>query len=685
MKWKLFFGSVLFLFSALGVWAQNAPSSFSSDTSKINELLRQSKEKINQDPAVAVSMANEAKLWSEKIGYEKGVATALKNTGIAYYVQGQPDEALLKWQEALRIFEGAQDNIGVADLLGNIGIFYYNRGDETKALDHYLRSLKIAESIGYKKAQVSALNNIGGIYYFKTATYDKALKYYLMALPLCQELGDQNILGAISVNVGNIYLKQNEALLDKGDSTGYKAKQEETLKKATAYFNQALKAYASNPVNIPNAYIGLGDVYMQQKNFDLALKNYQQALKLANQTGNKLNVVRSQTGIASLYFEQKDYRQAVYHYGEAEKAAAEVDAALELEVLYQQSAIAYGKLGDYQKAFAYQQLFSGVKDSLYNAETDKRIATLQFDFDLQKKQNEINLLTKDKSIQDLQLKRQKTFRIALFFVLGLFLIVAFVLYRNYRIKAKANMLLDRKNMEIERLLLNILPAEVAHELQTTGKATPRNYDAVSVMFTDFKGFTTLADKMSPQELVEELGACFMAFDHIIEKHGLEKIKTIGDAYMCAGGIPTPTDDHVFRVVRASLEIQEYVAQNNQQRRQRGLSPWDIRIGIHVGPVVAGVVGKKKYAYDIWGTTVNVASRMESSGMPGHVNISAATYELIKEKYACVYRGKVQAKNIGEIDMYLIDHEIEKAPALPMMEEVVKKEEVAVEKPASLLQ
>jgi class 3 adenylate cyclase len=149
----------------------------------------------------------------------------------------------------------------------------------------------------------------------------------------------------------------------------------------------------------------------------------------------------------------------------------------------------------------------------------------------------------------------------------------------------------------------------------------------------------------------------MEFDNIIERNGLEKIKTIGDSYMCAGGIPTADLSHPFRIVKAGLEIQEYIHEFNQKRIESNLEPLEMRIGIHVGPVVAGVVGRKKYAYDIWGSTVNIASRMESNGEPGKVNISAATYELIKDKYKCIYRGKLYAKNVGDIDMYFVQGEI----------------------------
>jgi adenylate cyclase len=207
------------------------------------------------------------------------------------------------------------------------------------------------------------------------------------------------------------------------------------------------------------------------------------------------------------------------------------------------------------------------------------------------------------------------------------------------------------------LLLNILPEETAKELETQGHAQTRYYENVSVLFTDFKGFSSIAGKLTPQELVAELNEYFVAFDEIVERHGLEKIKTIGDAYMCAGGIPVPNETHPLNALEAALEMQEFMAARNAVLQSKGLHGWELRIGIHTGPIVAGVVGKKKYAYDIWGDTVNIASRMESNGEPGKVNISSSTYQQIKDKYQCLYRGKISAKNIGEVDMYFVDCKI----------------------------
>ena len=206
------------------------------------------------------------------------------------------------------------------------------------------------------------------------------------------------------------------------------------------------------------------------------------------------------------------------------------------------------------------------------------------------------------------------------------------------------------------LLLNILPEEVAEELKAKGSADAKQYQDVTVMFTDFKGFTQISEKLSPAELVAEIDFCFKAFDNIISKHTIEKIKTIGDSYMCAGGLPVINATNATDVVNAALEIQEFMRLHLKNRLDAGKEPFEIRIGIHTGPVVAGIVGLKKFAYDIWGDTVNIASRMESSGEAGKVNISGNTYTLVKDKFNCIHRGKIQAKNKGEIDMYFVEND-----------------------------
>jgi len=206
----------------------------------------------------------------------------------------------------------------------------------------------------------------------------------------------------------------------------------------------------------------------------------------------------------------------------------------------------------------------------------------------------------------------------------------------------------------DKLLLNILPEKVAEELKEKDEVEPLIYDSVSVLFTDFVGFTKIGMSISPDELIRELDGCFTQFDEIIARFKLEKLKTIGDSYMCAGGLPVTNTTHPVDACLAALEFQAFMNQMRKIKGDMGLSYWELRLGINTGPVTAGVVGKHKFAYDIWGDTVNTASRMESSGVPGRVNISGATYELVRDYFECEYRGEIEAKGKGRVPMYYVN-------------------------------
>jgi class 3 adenylate cyclase len=212
---------------------------------------------------------------------------------------------------------------------------------------------------------------------------------------------------------------------------------------------------------------------------------------------------------------------------------------------------------------------------------------------------------------------------------------------------------ESERQKSEKLLLNILPKDVASELKEKGFAEPVLFENVSVMFTDFKGFTTIAEKLSPQELIKDLDACFVQFDKISERFNLEKLKTIGDSYMCAGGIPKRNKTHAIDCCLAALEIQSFMNIMKRLKEDMGFPYWELRLGIHTGPLIAGVIGERKFAYDVWGDTVNTASRMESSGTPGRINISYSTYEVVKDYFECEYRGEVSAKNKGVVKMYYL--------------------------------
>ena len=214
--------------------------------------------------------------------------------------------------------------------------------------------------------------------------------------------------------------------------------------------------------------------------------------------------------------------------------------------------------------------------------------------------------------------------------------------------------LNQERKKSDSLLLNILPEAVARELQQNDRVRPRDYESASVLFTDFVGFTRIAERMTPQALVEELDTCFRRFDEIARKHHLEKIKTIGDAYMAVGGVPEANRTHAIDCVFAALEIQAFMAAMREERMACGEPYWQLRLGIHTGRLVAGVIGQQKFAYDVWGDTVNTASRLESAGEANRVNISRATYEQVKDFFVCEYRGAIAAKNKGEVEMYFVN-------------------------------
>lgn len=599
------------------------------DTATVNKLIADSKGLVGSDSSKAIHLALQAKEMAHELKFRKGEAYALKAVGMVYYIRGMFVQTLDYWNQSLDLFEEIKDDVGKANMLSNIGAIYFNQGADEKALEYSLRSLQMAEKLGDTLRMITTLGNIGSIYQNKKDP--KGLEYLLKAIPLFKDNNPVSEYIGVTGNIGEIYYDNNDNA------------------KALEYYEKSINV-SSDSSSSPFSLNGIGKVYLREGKLSDALQFHNRALEIARKSDDEFQVVRSLRGIAEVYIKQGNTSLAINFYNQAKAIAEKMDdVKVELKDLYKDMALAYSRNNNFQDAFLYQSRYADIKDTLYNIETKKKLNQLQFDFELSKKQGEIVL-------QEARIKSEKQARIGVTIGLGMILIIAFIIYRNYLQKARVNKILDKQKAQIENLLLNILPKEVASELQNSGKSKPRYFEKVSVLFTDFKGFTSIADKLSPEEVVYELNECFMTFDSIMEKYALEKIKTIGDAYMCAGNIPSPHPDHAYKIIKAALEIQGFMEGYNDRRAVKGLEPWEIRIGVHVGPVVAGVVGKKKYAYDIWGSTVNIASRMESNGTTGRVNISADTYEMVKDRFDCTYRGKIYAKNLGDLDMYFVECE-----------------------------
>ncbi len=638
---------------------QNFISTAKDDSIKVNAIIELSKKYLGNDPQKTIRFGTLAEAVAEKINYKRGIAQSLKAIGLGYFQQAKYIETLEYWERALAVFDSIGDLAGVANILSNEGTAYFNQGDDTKALELYLKSLKVAEELGDTLRIVSALSNVGTIYSNKKTTQEKSIEYYFKALPLMESFSNQkaqstkDAIGTICLNIGEVYFNKDTAHLTKTLAKKYYTKAEKdsiahAADSLSLYYFEKAKTTFENSEDLPVALNWIGKVYARRKEFSKAIRYQKEAYEFAKKLEMTLEMAQARLGLADTYYNKEEIRLALDAYKEAEILALELsESNLELKNSYGGLALSYAKTGDYKNAYHYQTKFTAIKDILYNLDTEKKLGGLQFAFDIQKKQGQIDLLTKDKALQELDLQRQKVIKNAT--IGGLSVVFAFLLVVFFQKKK-----ITKEKQRSEELLLNILPAETAEELKATGTAKAKSFDLVSVMFTDFKNFTQASELLSAEELVHEINYCYSEFDKIITKYGIEKIKTIGDSYMCAGGLPATNSTHATDVVSAGLEMQKFILKNKAERESKGQPFFELRLGVHTGPVVAGIVGIKKFAYDIWGDTVNTASRMESSGEVGKVNVSGFTYEIIKDKFICVHRGKIKAKNKGEIDMYFVE-------------------------------
>ncbi|MBT8308691.1 MAG: adenylate/guanylate cyclase domain-containing protein, partial [Maribacter sp.] len=463
--------------------------------------------------------------------------------------------------------------------------------------------------------------------YSSMGNNQNTIQYYKNAIKIFKELGDSLNYAYAMENLGDEYnlnmAKPDSALLFfKESGTIFKAKNSKT---GMAY-------------NLGNK----GLAYAQLGRNTIAEENISGAIRLLEELGDYYPICVYLTYMADMYAQRADWN-AAFGYAERSLELAKQfglkeqisDAYLKLSELHEKRGNVAASLKMYKSHIAF-------KDSVRNITQVQNMANQA----LARKQIEVDL-EKQRS------KNQQNISIGTAIFLLLIGLLAFGLYRRNRFIRKTKEIIEKEKGRSDHLLLNVLPKETADELMENGKVVAKKFDSVTVMFTDFKGFTHYSENMAPEKLVETVGVYFEKFDDIMEKYGLEKIKTIGDAYMCAGGLPYPTKDHAHKMVQAAFEIVDFVNETKNNAKE-GQVYFDIRVGINTGPVVAGVVGNKKFSYDTWGDTVNVASRMESMSEPGKINISNSTYELIKTNFDCEYRGEIEAKNRGKVKMYFVN-------------------------------
>ena len=419
------------------------------------------------------------------------------------------------------------------------------------------------------------------------------------------------------------------------------------LDSALKYFEMSGAIFDAKEYEIGVAYnLGnIGLVLAQQNKYLEAEEKITQAVALMEEYEDFYPISVYLTFMADIYLEKGEFPKAVSFAKESLDLATRhglkeqiSDANLKLSELYE-------SVGDLENALAFYKKYVQYRDSVINVTSIQQMANIQSDFEVSQMQMEVDLLNE-------QRRNQRLIVISISIALFLLGLLAFGLYRRFLFIRRTKNVIEKEKSRSDSLLLNILPEETASELKAFGKVKAKKFDQVTVLFTDFKGFTPYAEHLPPEELVETVDYYFSKFDEIMDKHGVEKIKTIGDAYMAAAGLPYPMQDHAQRVVRAAQDIICF-AQESRDNPNLKKAKFEIRIGINSGPLVAGVVGTKKFAYDIWGNTVNIASRVETNSDPGRISISEHTYHLVKDEFDCVFRGKVQLKNSDPMNIYYV--------------------------------
>lgn len=520
------------------------------------------------------------------------------------------------------------------------GNAFLNKGDFHAALEAYLTSLNYAKRMNSKIGMGAVTISIADIY-SEMGNSANAELYYTRGIAILRETKDSIKLATALLNAGDEFTRDKKYAI------------------ALDYFKESGAIFKKKQHLIGTAYnLGnIGMVYAQQGNNKLAKANIQEAIAILEELEDYAAVTVYLMEMSNIYHKQNDWKTALDYANTSLELAKKYglkdqisNANLKLSELYDQK-------GDLARSYMYYKDHIKYRDSVTNLQTVQQMADLRTDYEVSQKQIEVDLLEKDSLIQQLKEKRQKNIIIATVIALFLIFLLAVGLYRRYKYIRKTNLIIEKEKNRSDNLLLNILPEETALELKNNGKVIAKKFESVSVLFTDFKGFTEYAENLSPEKLVESVDYYFSKFDEIMEKYGLEKIKTVGDSYMCAAGLPYPTTDHALVMVKAALEIAQFVQTSKDRNHNNDLTRFEIRIGINSGPVVAGVVGTKKFAYDIWGDTVNIASRMESCSEPGKVNVSESTYQLVNKVYLCEYRGEIEVKNRGLLKMYFVNNTI----------------------------
>jgi class 3 adenylate cyclase len=655
MKRSLLFSSIAFLCLSTILSAQPPAAKLDSlsnelkkdqpDTSRVKTLQRFAFELLNTGMFDSVRVyAQQGLDLIPRAGLESYRHNLLNVVGISYFYQGNIDEARQNWEQALSLARKYEDKRAVNNISMNLGNVQQTLGNYPAAQAIYFECLAESERTNDMKAVSGLLGNIAVVFGLM-GEYEKSLDF----------LGRQE---ALIDSFGSVPDKARW-LVNMCEALSSLKKYDEAERRA----NELIQLSAEHGFlpGVAGGHGSLANMKTAQNMLEEAEYHLRESTAISKMMGDVSTVADNQGRMANIYLRMADSTnhdvlQKLYK-GDWRKILGMAKTYTDSSMMYlTQTGDLRGlmdahsmltqiheRLGNYREAYFNHLQVKTLSDSLLNSERDKKITQTAMQYEFDKKEAAAKAEQEKKDI------RQATIRNSSLAGMGGAIIFLLIVYRQRN-------RIHREKERSDDLLLNILPSEVADELKQKGSADAKHFDATTVLFTDFVKFTEISEHLSPAELVAEIDACFKGFDAIIVKHGLEKIKTIGDSYMAACGLPAPSASHASQAIRAALDMNDFITARSRQKKTEGKDSFDIRIGLHSGPVVAGIVGVKKFQYDIWGDTVNTASRMESTSQPGRVHISQVTYDYVQNDPALSFtpREKVLVKGKGEMNTYFVE-------------------------------
>ncbi|MBI5219284.1 MAG: tetratricopeptide repeat protein [Bacteroidia bacterium] len=605
----------------------------------------------------------------EKSGNKKAVSEVMVSIGNSYYEAGNFGNSIEYYARSLKLKEETGDKKAVSVLYNNIGDIYATILNYEKAIENYQKALQTKEETGDKTGNEKILNKIGAMFY-QEKNYSKAIDFFEKSYEIDERNGDKKNAASSLNNIGVAHYESGN------------------YEKAVEYYEKALKMLEEigSKKEISMSLNNLGNVNFDWKKFTKALDFYQKSLKYKEELHYEQGIVISLYNIANVYFETADYNNAIEFYARGKELSEKIKLTPYAYLNNKALAKVYCKINNFKKAYESLLAAKTMNEVLFDENTQKQISEIHYKYDEEsrekekkienlekqlaeqnlwvrflneKKVRDDDLYNKQRQIQKLKLAKERIISYSLFAGFLLLGIIALIFFNRYKIKKKANANLEKANNEIllekqksDQLLLNILPVKVATDLKEKGKSDPELYKNVSVVFADIVEFTKKSSVHEPHVIINELNEFFTALDDIVDLHHCERIKTIGDAYLAVCGMHIPVENHAGNIARVALGILKYAGERNNAAAIK----WIIRIGIHTGEVVGGVVGTKKYIYDVFGDTINTASRLETCCEPMKINASEEIYEKLKDTFHFTFRGLIEAKGKGAINMYYLEGE-----------------------------